>query len=142
MHQHYKDVRTLAALEKSRLLPVNAEAGTQVCDRFGINNNLPFVRDLYNLDEALFFTNIGGLVEPLTRDQFYDPSSNVDIPPQPFAHNIAQRTMHNLDALNANAKGVLGRTIDAMMSQSAPYVFCNNRFYGFKFRHTHTHTQT
>ena len=121
MHQHYKDVRTLAALEKSRLLPISVEAGTQVCDRFGINDNLPFVRDLYDLDEALFFTNIGGLVEPLTRDQYYDPSSNVDIPPQPFAHNIAQRTMHNLEAQNANAKGVLGRTIDAMMSQSAPY---------------------
>ena len=29
--------------------------------------------------------------------------------------------MHNLEAQNANAKGVLGRTIDAMMSQSAPY---------------------
>ena len=121
MHQHYKDIRGLAALEKSRLLAIDAEAGSQVCDRFGIHNALPFVRDLYNGDEALFFTNIGGLVEPITRDEWYDPSSNKELPPQPFAHNIAQRTMHNLEAQNANAKGVLGRTIDAMTSQSAPF---------------------
>ena len=122
MYEHYKEIRGLAAIEKSLLNTIEPESGSQVCDQFGLHGALPFVKDLFQQDEeALFFANIGGLVEPLTRDQFYDPSLNAERPPQPFAHNIAQRTMHNLEAQNANAKGVLGRTIDAMKSQSAPY---------------------
>lgn len=70
---------------------------------------------MYDSGDVAMLANVGPLVEPITKAQYEDPSSNVKLPPSLFAHNVQQRVLQSLDPLNMNAKGVLGRTIDRLI---------------------------
>lgn len=64
----------------------------------------------------------GALVEPVTKDDYFRRSGRPRrFPPSLFAHNIMQRHMHNLHAQVTFAKGVLGRTVNALSAQDTPY---------------------
>merc|ERR1719429_990751 len=42
----------------------------QNCSKFGIHASLPFLKELYDVGEASFITNIGGLVQPTTMETY------------------------------------------------------------------------
>lgn len=118
----YEQVREGARVPKKDLLTISVDAGTQPCDTFGVHPNLPIVRQLYNAGEASFLANIGALVEPITKADYKKQSGVIKkLPPSLFAHNIMQRSMHNLHAQNSAAKGILARTINALLEQSTPF---------------------
>ncbi len=119
MYNEYRTVRTDAALDKSVLLPINVPAGTQPCNTFGVHPIMKNVQALYNEGSALFATNIGSLVEPVTKDQVNRRTGR--LPPSLFAHNIMQRNVQNVYAQYLAANGVLGRLTDALLENNPPY---------------------
>eukprot|EP01125_Pyxidicula_operculata_P014512 TRINITY_DN483_c0_g1_i1.p1 TRINITY_DN483_c0_g1~~TRINITY_DN483_c0_g1_i1.p1 ORF type:complete len:1976 (+),score=486.97 TRINITY_DN483_c0_g1_i1:20-5947(+) len=122
LHAEYLSVRGIAGVDKVNLLPIAVPSGTQPCNVFGVNNAMPFVKGLYDKGEALFLANVGALVEPITRDDYFGKSKAVKrFPPSLFAHNVMTRSIQNLDPQNVAAKGVLGRSVDALTKQASPY---------------------
>ena len=103
LYDEYAKVRTGAAIAKTSLLPITPKAGTQPCDTFGLNPNLPFVKSLYDTNEAALLANIGAMIEPVSKEGYFKRSAN--LPPGLFAHNVMQRSMHNLHAQSPTAKG-------------------------------------
>lgn len=59
MYNEYKSARGSIALPKKTLLPISAHDSHQVCDVFGIHPNLPFIKELYDEKEAIFFSGVG-----------------------------------------------------------------------------------
>lgn len=119
LYAEYRNVRAEAALGPSELMPLNAAGSGQPCSGFGLHNSMPTMKGLYDDKDALFVANVGALVEPLTK-QDYAGTSGVTkkFPPSLFAHNVMQRSMHNLDPNNLAAKGILGRAIEALERQA------------------------
>ena len=70
------------------------------------------MKDLYNDGDAAFIANMGALVEPVTKEDFVKKRKR--FPPNLFSHNVMQRSMHNVHAQDAAAKGVLGRIVAAI----------------------------
>eukprot|EP00808_Paulinella_micropora_P031318 g22050.t1 len=118
-YQEYAEVRQGAALGKQPDADRIAANTDQPCTYFQVHPSMPTLRSLYKAQDAAFVANVGALVEPVTKQEFIDKSKA--LPPSLFAHNIMQRHMHSLDPLNGAAKGVLGRTVDALMSAAAPF---------------------
>jgi len=119
-HREYADVRRQATIGSGDLLQITVPPG-QPCTTFGVHPDMPAIKRLYDEGDAAFICNIGGLVEPLNKAEWRDRGSNKLKPPSPSAHNIAQRTLQNLHAQESNAKGVLGRTVDALRTLPTPY---------------------
>jgi uncharacterized protein (DUF1501 family) len=113
LYQQYNTIRTDAAIAQSQLLPINVTS--QPCSVFGVNPSMPFLQQMYNSSEALFVSNIGTLVEPLTVQEYMTNAKR--IPRGLFAHNVQQKLTRNLDAKDMSAKGILGRISDALAQQ-------------------------
>ncbi|CAK0855040.1 unnamed protein product [Prorocentrum cordatum] len=64
----YQTVRQNIALSQGQLLGISAD--TQACSTFGVHHGLTFVRDLYVQGQLAFVSNIGGLVQPTTKDGY------------------------------------------------------------------------
>jgi uncharacterized protein (DUF1501 family) len=115
MYAEYKAVRTNVALDKDKLLQIDAVKGTQPCDKFGVNPSMPNVTRMYTERNAAFIANIGTLVEPVTKASFEDGSA--ELPRSLFAHNIQQESIQNLFPQSTTRDGVLGRMADQLSSQ-------------------------
>merc|ERR1719401_1988136 len=50
------------------MIPIET-TGQENCNKFGIHNRFPFIVDLYNAGDAAFVSNVGNLVEPLTKPE-------------------------------------------------------------------------
>jgi len=123
LFQEYTDVRTLGAYPASELLDIAVPANnSQPCSTFGIQQNLTIYKELYDLDELAFVANVGALVEPMTKADYFGQSGVVkERPPSLFAHNIMQRSLQNLHAQQASAEGILGRMVEDVLSQDIPF---------------------
>jgi len=119
MYAEYLQVRTDAALKKEEVLQINSPAGTQVCNKFGVHPAMPRLQQLYNAGDALFATNVGAMVAPVTKEQLNKGTARV--PPSLYAHNIMQRNVQNVYAQYISADGVLGRICDALQENEQPY---------------------
>ena len=73
------------------------------------------MRDLYDDGDALVLTNVGPLVEPMTREAF--DSGAAARPASLFAHNMQRKAVMSVDADNLSAKGVIGKIRDALARQ-------------------------
>lgn len=106
VYNDYLTIRTSAAVDRTLLLPITSSAG-QPCSTFGVHPVMPNIKNMYDSNELAFVANVGALVEPVTKADFLrTPGFRVRrFPPSLFAHNIMQRSMHNLDAQNVAAKG-------------------------------------
>jgi cullin-associated NEDD8-dissociated protein 1 len=122
VYNDYLTIRTSAAVDRTLLLPITSSAG-QPCSTFGVHPVMPNIKNMYDSNELAFVANVGALVEPVTKADFLrTPGFRVRrFPPSLFAHNIMQRSMHNLDAQNVAAKGVLGRMINRLLNDATPY---------------------
>lgn len=118
LYEEYKDVRGILALDDGLLLQIDAPSTTllnsQPCSKFGIHPNLPKLRSLYNNREAMFFANIGSLIEPLDKAQFHAKTKRT--PPGLFSHNKMNNAAETLHPQKTGAKGVLGRIMDELGS--------------------------
>ena len=119
-HREYSDVRRQATIGRGDLLEIDVPPG-QPCAKFGVHPELATIKRLYDEGDAAFICNIGGLVGPLTKADWRDRNSPKLKPPSPSAHNIAQRSLQNVHAQQSNAKGVLGRAVDALKRIDGPY---------------------
>ena len=104
------------AIGHEGMINISAQSGhSQPCDTFGVHASLPLVADLYEKGQAAFVTNIGNLIEPVTRSSYEDGSAQ--LPPQLAAHNVQTKVAQNLHGQDASSKGVLGRMLDALSKQ-------------------------
>ena len=100
------------ALPFADLLPINVQDPSQPCSTFGIHPRLTLLQRLYNEGDAAFLTNVGTLVEPMTKAQYL--AKQGQRPPSLFAHNVQQKVTQSMHPQDKVAKGVLGRIIDAL----------------------------
>ena len=77
------------------------------------------LHDAYKKKDAAWIANIGGLVEPMSKEQFVAKTRRR--PPSLFAHNMMQRAAANVHAQYGAAKGVLGRICDSLRAQKTKY---------------------
>lgn len=121
LHAEYEEVRQEAKINKEKMLPINVKPGTQPCDVFGVHPAFSTLKDLYDQGEALFVANMGALVEPITKEDYFAKPLVKELPPSLFAHNIMTRSTQNLHPQNSAAAGVLGRAVTAMRNGTLPF---------------------
>jgi uncharacterized protein (DUF1501 family) len=120
LYAEYAEVRSNIALPLSQILPMELhEDNTQPCTTFATHPALSMVKTLWDAGQASWYANIGTLVEPVTREQWF--SRSVDVPPLLFGHDSMQRQCQSVHADNTGASGVLGRIMDVLTSQATPY---------------------
>jgi hypothetical protein len=73
------------------------------------------LQDSYaNAKDTIVLGNVGGMAEPMTKEEFY---SNSKVQPLGnFGHDAMRRAATSLDAVNKQAKGVLGRMVNKVSS--------------------------
>jgi uncharacterized protein (DUF1501 family) len=107
-YQAYATSRQNLALLQSDLLPITpASSGTP---DFGLHPSMAGVQSLFQSGDAAFVTNVGPLVEPTTKDQYFNKS--VTLPPQLFSHNDQQDQWTSLRGNVPSKTGWAGRMAD------------------------------
>ena len=107
-YQAYATSRQNLALLQSDLLPITpASSGTP---DFGLHPSMTGVQNLFQSGDAAFVTNVGPLVEPTTKDQYFNKS--VTLPPQLFSHNDQQDQWTSLRGNVPTKTGWAGRMAD------------------------------
>lgn len=81
-YDKYQTTRSNLALEKNSLLPI--QPVNTPGRSFGLHPSTPHLQQLFENEHLSFITNIGTLVEPVTRQQIYD--GNVELPLGLFSH--------------------------------------------------------
>ena len=99
--------QNLALLQSDLLLITPASsAGAD----FGLHPAMGAVQQLFQDGSAAFVTNVGPLIEPTTRDQYFNKS--VALPPQLFSHNDQQDQWASLRGNVPSKTGWAGRMAD------------------------------
>ena len=114
MYDNYRIIRGKTADEEGVGMPRNRlleiPANDQPCESFGVHENLPLLKDLYDKGEATFIANAGLLLKPTNSD-----SHRADTPVNLFSHNDMQHEMKKEDILNQHSgSGVAGRIATAL----------------------------
>merc|ERR1712139_253604 len=115
LYDEYKTVRGDIALRSFQLLQVQTTG--QSCSKFGIHHKLPFIKQLYNEGSASFVSNIGALVEPVTKEQFKQGGAQSCV--GLFSHSDQQTAAQTLKCQEpgASPRGSGGRIADALRQQ-------------------------
>ncbi len=104
----YAASRQNLALLQSDLLPITpASSGNP---DFGLHPAMGGIQGLFQGGNAAFVTNVGPLVEPTTKDQYFNRS--VTLPPQLFSHNDQQDQWASLRGNVPSKTGWAGRMAD------------------------------
>merc|ERR1739848_739327 len=84
---------------------------------FGIHHKLPFIKSLYNDGKASLVSNIGALVEPITKEQFKKGGAQSCV--GLFSHSDQQTAAQTLKCQEpgASPRGSGGRIADALNAQ-------------------------
>ena len=82
------------------------------------------LQQIFEAGNAAFVTNVGPLVEPTTRDDFFNKS--VALPPQLFSHNDQQDQWHSLKGYRPSNTGWAGRMADLIRSNVAGQQMATN----------------
>ena len=104
----YAASRQNLALLQDDLLPITP-ASSSGAD-FGLHPSMSGIQGLFQSGEAAFVTNVGPLVQPTTRDQYF--SQSVTLPPQLFSHNDQQDQWTSLRGNVPSKTGWAGRMAD------------------------------
>jgi uncharacterized protein (DUF1501 family) len=118
----YAASRQNLALLQSDLLPITpaSSAGPD----FGLHPAMAGVQQLFQDGNAAFVTNVGPLIEPTTRDQYFNKS--VALPPQLFSHNDQQDQWASLRGNVPSKTGWAGRMADLIRSGVAEQQMATN----------------
>ena len=104
----YAASRQNLALLQSDLLPISpASSGGP---DFGLHPAMGGVQGLFQAGNAALVTNVGPLVEPTTKDQYFNGSTT--LPPQLFSHNDQQDQWTSLRGNAPSKTGWAGRMAD------------------------------
>jgi len=108
------------AIAKESLLEINvsADSDPQPCTSFGLHPSLTFLHSTFEAGDAVAFSNVGGMVEPISQHDFY--AKNKRQPLGNFGHRGMATAMQSLNADDKTAKGVLGRMAKAALNKSPP----------------------
>ncbi len=83
-YQQYAAIRGALAIPRNQLLPVTG-------NQHSFHPSMAKVRDLYNTQKIALISNVGNLIEPLTREQFLAFASGenvgVNVPQNLFSHS-------------------------------------------------------
>ncbi len=104
----YADSRQNMALAQADLLAINPL--TPDGADYGLHPMMVDVQTLFESNRAAFINNTGPLVEPTTKDQFFNQS--VLLPPQLFSHNDQQDQWNSLKGVVQSKTGWAGRLAD------------------------------
>merc|ERR1712032_1766 len=112
----YTQVRGLMALQDFQLN--NITTSGQSISKFGVHFKLPFLKTLYDSNEAAFVTNLGPLVEPTAAASWKQAGSEKC--KGLFSHSDQSNAAYTLKCqeLGTGAKGAGGRMSDALLSKS------------------------
>jgi uncharacterized protein (DUF1501 family) len=118
----YAASRQNLALLQADLLPITpaSSAGPD----FGLHPAMATTQDLFEQGRAAFVTNVGPLVEPTTRDQYFNGS--VTLPPQLFSHNDQQDQWTSLRGNVPSKTGWAGRIADLIRTGVAEQQMSTN----------------
>jgi uncharacterized protein (DUF1501 family) len=118
----YAASRQNLALLQSDLLPISpASTGTP---DFGLHPAMGGIQGLFQAGNAALVTNVGPLVEPTTKDQYFNQS--VTLPPQLFSHNDQQDQWHSLRGNVPSKTGWAGRMADLIRNSVAGQQMATN----------------
>jgi len=98
------------AIPLASLLPLNP----QPFGNFGLHPSMPEIQALFNLNKVAIVTNVGPLVQPLTRTTYLNQS--VPTPYQLFSHSDQQQIWQTGRADVTIQSGWGGRTADQVVS--------------------------
>ena len=70
VYQRYTNTRGSVALTLDKQLEINGNNLGQPCQTFGIHQNLPALKSLYDQGELIFVANAGLLVKPVTSKNY------------------------------------------------------------------------
>ncbi|MFQ5981889.1 MAG: DUF1501 domain-containing protein, partial [Woeseiaceae bacterium] len=104
----YAASRQNMAIPQGDLLPINplTPDGAQ----YGLHPTMADIQTLFESNRAAIITNVGPLIEPTTKGQFYNQS--VALPPQLFSHNDQQNQWNTLQGTSPSKSGWAGRVAD------------------------------
>lgn len=68
LYDEYNRTRGAVALRPEQIQDIDTVG--QPCQKLGIHGSMPFLKELYDGGNAAFVSNIGALVEPLTKETF------------------------------------------------------------------------
>ena len=63
------------------------------CQTFGIHKKIPILREIYNDGNGIFFSNIGHLSKPVTKNNWYTETKT-----HLFSHKTMEREAQLVDA--------------------------------------------
>eukprot|EP00965_Chrysotila_dentata_P104379 3446729-Pleurochrysis_carterae.AAC.1 len=123
LYDNYRTARSNLATNLTDMLPVNVTpVGSQPCGTFGLHRQLTTLQQLYNDGDAVLLANIGTLIEPVTKAQYYNPRANpVRLPPSLYSHNSQQEQSMTVHAQELSAHGVIGRMMTSLTTQEEKY---------------------
>lgn len=98
------------------MLEIPANNTDQPCQSFGIHEELPALKSMYDAGELIFVTNAGLMAKPVTKADYKG-----ETPVQLFAHNSMNAGTKAEDINQEYAgTGVGGRMIDVLVEQGIP----------------------
>ena len=116
----YAQSRQNLAVDQNLLLPITPVSGGD----FGLHFSMTGIKDLFDTGRVAFVNNMGPLVEPTTKDQFFNQS--VRLPPQLFSHNDQQDQWFSLKGDSVSKTGWAGRIADLIRSNVADQKMATN----------------
>ena len=120
----YAASRQNLAIAQQDLLPINPVSQTPGSNPFGFHPSMPGLQNLFETGKAAVVANVGPLVEPTTRDQFFNQS--VILPSQLFSHNDQQDQWHSLKGAGTSKTGWAGRIADLIRTSVASQQMATN----------------
>jgi len=118
----YAAARQNMAVPQIDLLPINplTSDGTD----YGLHPVMGGIQNLFEQGKAAFINNIGPLVEPTTKTEFFNKS--VLMPPQLFSHNDQQDQWYSLKGATVSNTGWAGRIADLIRDRVAGQQLATN----------------
>jgi uncharacterized protein (DUF1501 family) len=118
----YQASRQNLAILQQDLLPITTPGtGTTL---YGMHPTMTSLQQIFEAGNAAFVTNVGPLVEPTTRDDFFNKS--VALPPQLFSHNDQQDQWNSLKGNQTTKTGWAGRMADLIRTSVAGQQMATN----------------
>ncbi len=118
----YAASRRNLAIAQQELLSINPVTSDGV--QYGLHPSMTALQDVFESGAAAFITNVGPLIEPTTKDQFFNKS--VTLPPQLFSHNDQQDQWFSLKGNTTSKTGWAGRMADLIRTGVAGQQMATN----------------
>jgi uncharacterized protein (DUF1501 family) len=118
----YAASRQTMAVAQNDLLPINplTSDGTD----YGLHPAMGGIQNLFEQGRAAFVNNIGPLVEPTTKTEYFNKS--ILLPPQLFSHSDQQDQWHSLKGATVSNTGWAGRIADLIRDRVANQLLATN----------------